>query len=116
MQRNILKTLKRSKIVAKIIPVYFDGTAGHSILKIRAELINRWQLQVWEHKAPATRRYAYHIFDGDAMVMRWDNAPHHRDIATFPHHKHIGEGICGEIAESEEMQISDVLAELEKII
>lgn len=112
MQRNILKVLKRSKIVAKIISVDFDSTAGYSRLKIRAKLINRWQLQVWEHETPVARRYAYHVFDGGAMVVRWDNAPHHRDIATFPHHKHID----GEIAESEEMQISDVLAELEKMV
>jgi len=112
MQQDILNALKRSKIVAKIISVDFDGAAGYSILKIRAELINRWQIQVWEHKTPVARRYAYHVFDGDALVVRWDNAPHHRDIATFPHHKHIG----GEIAESEEMQISDVLAELEKML
>ncbi len=112
MHHNILKVLKRSKIVAKIISVDFDGAAGYSILKIRAELINGWQLQVWEHETPAARRYAYHVFDADAMVMRWDNAPHHRDISTFPHHKHMGE----EIAESEEMQISDVLAELEKMV
>ena len=112
MQRNILETLKRSEIVVKIISVYFDGTAGNSILKIRAELINRWQLQVWEHKTPATRQYAYHVFDDGAMVVRWDNAPHHRGISTFPHHKHID----GEIVESEAVQIGDVLAELEKMM
>lgn len=112
MHHNILKVLKRSKIVAKIISVDFDGAAGYSILKIRAELVNRWQFQFWEHKTPVKRRYAYHVFDSDVMVVRWDNAPHHRDIATFPHHKHI----CGEIAESKEMQISDVLAELEKMM
>ncbi len=112
MQRNILKVLKRSKVVAKIISVDFDGTAGYSRLKIRAKLTNGWQFQVWEHETPVARQYAYHVFDADAMVMRWDNAPHHRDISTFPYHKHMGE----EIAESEEMQISDVLAELEKMI
>ena len=112
MQRNILKVLKRSKIVAKIISVDFDGTAGYSRLKIRAKLTNGWQLQVWEHETPVARRYSYHVFDGDVTVVRWDNAPHHRGTSTFPHHKHI----CGEIAESEEMQISEVLAELEKMI
>jgi hypothetical protein len=112
MQYNVLKILKRSKIVAKIISIDFDGTADYSILKIRVELVNRWHLQIWEHKTPATRRYAYHVFKGDVMIVRWDNAPHHRGISTFPCHKHIGREIVG----SEEMQISDVLAELEKMM
>jgi len=107
-----LKILKQSKIVAKIISVDFDSAAGCSLLKIRAELINRWRLQVWEHRTPVMRRYAYHVFEGGNMVVRWDNAPHHRGISTFPHHKHI----YREIVESEVMKISDVLAELEKMI
>lgn len=112
MQHNALKILKQSKIVAKIISIDFDSTMGYSTLKIRVELINHWHLQVWEHATPVTRRYAYHVFDGDTMVVRWDNAPHHRGISTFPHHKHAG----GEIVESEEMQIGSALAEIEKMM
>ena len=26
---------------------------------------------------------------GKKAVMRYNNAPHHRQIATFPHHKHV---------------------------
>jgi len=22
------------------------------------------------------------------LITRWDNAPHHKEIATFPHHVH----------------------------
>ena len=55
MQYNVLKILKRSKIVAKIVSIDFDGTTGYLILKIRVELVNRWHLQIREHKAPATR-------------------------------------------------------------
>jgi len=32
MQYNVLKILKRSKIVAKIISIDFDGTTDYSIL------------------------------------------------------------------------------------
>ncbi len=112
MRYNVLKTLKRSNIVAKIISIDFDGVADYSKLKIRAELINHWQLQVWEHRTPITRRYAYHVFKDGTTIVRWDNAPHHRDISTFPHHKHVG----GEIVESDEMQIGDVLTELAKML
>ncbi|MEA1906863.1 MAG: DUF6516 family protein [Euryarchaeota archaeon] len=107
-----MKILKQSKIVAKTISIDFDGTAGYSTLKIRVKLINHWYLQVWEHETPVTRRYAYHVFNGDTMVVRWDNAPHHRGISTFPHHKHAD----GVIIESEEMQIDGALAEIKKMM
>ncbi|MGQ9723658.1 MAG: toxin-antitoxin system TumE family protein [Candidatus Jordarchaeum sp.] len=25
---------------------------------------------------------------GDAVLTRWDNAPHHSELETYPHHKH----------------------------
>ena len=41
-------------------------------------------------------------------IFRYDNAPHHRNIATFPHHKHSGE----DILESTEPTLFDVLLEI----
>ncbi|MBD3215262.1 MAG: hypothetical protein GF311_21825 [Candidatus Lokiarchaeota archaeon] len=33
--------------------------------------------------------YLYHWQMADGTLMtRWDNSPHHREIETFPHHKH----------------------------
>jgi len=26
----------------------------------------------------------------DGLLYRWDDAPHHREISTFPHHLHSG--------------------------
>jgi hypothetical protein len=109
IQYNALNIFKRSKIIAEIISIDFDDITYYSILKIRVELVNRWHLRIYEHKTPAMRRYTHHVFKGDVMIVRWDNAPHHRGVSAFPCHKHIGREIIG----SEEMQISDVLAELE---
>lgn len=37
--------------------------------------------------------YSYHwerrSIDGE--IYRWDNAPHHQEVTTFPHHLHAGE-------------------------
>lgn len=27
--------------------------------------------------------------DGSCLMVRWDNSPHHKEISTYPHHKHI---------------------------
>ncbi len=36
--------------------------------------------------------YVYHYQKADdTLVFRYDNTPHHPDIASFPHHKHVGD-------------------------
>jgi len=38
----------------------------------------------------AKTRYAYHYQnDKEQLIFRYDNAPHHPAIKTFPHHKHV---------------------------
>ena len=38
------------------------------------------------------------------LLIRWDNAPFHRDIETFPHHKHQDSLILS----SDEIGLEDV--------
>ncbi len=36
-------------------------------------------------------KYSYHYQDkAEKIVFRYDMAPHHKEIKTFPHHKHLG--------------------------
>jgi hypothetical protein len=42
------------------------------------------------------------------MIFRYDNAPHHTEIKTFPHHKHEIEGVKA----SPEPTLDDVLLEI----
>lgn len=94
-----LKVLKKSKLVERIVFVKFDGIGDTYILKIRVELKNGWFMDEWEHKTLTLRRYSFHVFYGKRMIVRWDNAPHHPKIKTFPHHKHERK----RVVESEEM-------------
>jgi len=35
-------------------------------------------------------QYAYYWLDADEQLrIGWDNAPHHRRLLNFPHHKHV---------------------------
>lgn len=39
----------------------------------------------------AVEKYSFHWQRNDGtLICRWDNAPHHRDVTTFPHHLHEG--------------------------
>lgn len=37
-------------------------------------------------------RYSFHWQRADgSLIRRWDNAPHHHEISSFPHHVHVGD-------------------------
>ncbi len=57
-------------------------------------------------------KYAYNYRKGSDNLFRYDNAPDLRakEIKTFPHHKHLKDG---SIAESKQIDLSDVLNEIE---
>ena len=58
-------------------------------------------------------KYRYHYMDKDKnLIFRYDNATHHKNLKTYPHHKHLKDSI----AESYEMNLFDVLLEIKEII
>jgi hypothetical protein len=58
-------------------------------------------------------RYAYHYQKVDGkLIFRYDNAPHHPTIPTYPHHKHRDAKVEAALAPD----LSDVLNEIEQII
>ena len=66
------------------------------------------------------RRYRFHYTDRhNHLIFRCDNAPHHKDIKTFPYHIHIPDGIkeCGSVSLTDMLyKVSDIVVrELEKL-
>lgn len=52
-------------------------------------------------------KYRYHLQTATGqLICRWDNVPHHPNIATFPHHRHDKHG---DVYASPAMNIPDVL-------
>ncbi len=40
------------------------------------------------------RKYAYfQVTPDDEVICGWDNAPHHPEVDTYPHHLHTSKGI-----------------------
>lgn len=61
-----------------------------------------------EYVSNSTRKYAFHWQKGDGtLINRWDNAPHHPNIATSPHHQHIGNE--NNVKESYDISFEDIL-------
>lgn len=61
------------------------------------------------------RKYAYQWQQADAtLLIRWDNAPHHEHIATYPYHQHVGheENVQPSMAMTLEIVLSFIQAQL----
>ena len=57
--------------------------------------------------------YSYHHQRADGKtIFRYDNAPHHRAVKTFPHHKHVGE----KIGSADAPDLHDVLREIDEYL
>ena len=60
---------------------------------------------------PVRVGYAYTYLRAGERVFRYDNAPHHHEIITFPHHKHIGP--ADRLAPADQPSLRQVLTEIE---
>jgi len=59
---------------------------------------------------PVRIGYAYTYLGEGQRAFRYDNAPHHPEIITYPHHKHIGPQ--DRLAPADQPTLSQVLAEI----
>jgi len=59
------------------------------------------------------RQYRFHYMDErNNLISRWDNAPHHKELRTFPHHVHLPDGV----KENKPVKLIDVLDKIEDIV
>jgi hypothetical protein len=59
-------------------------------------------------------KYSYHYQDRNSdLIFRYDMAPHHREIKTFPHHKHIH---SNNVTEASAPAFAKVLDEISDLI
>ena len=86
---EILEEEQISKLKAKLS--LFDGT----IL---------WVREVWTKEKIEAYSY-YWLRPDESVIIGWDNAPHHKEINSFPHHKHMGK----KVEPSSERNLSEVL-------
>ena len=59
--------------------------------------------------------YSYHYQDADQqLIFRYDNAPHHPEISSHPHHKHGGDQSGEQIVAAQPPGLPEVLREIER--
>jgi len=102
----ILSLLDKSDIVIQYdILDYKQWNSGY-FFKIKAVVKNNCLLFIREYVDEKERNYSYHWQNEDGnLIVRWDNSPYHKNVVSFPHHKHTAQGVC----ESREVTVEDVL-------
>lgn len=63
---------------------------------------------------PVRVHYAYTYIRNDQRVFRYDNAPHHPEIVTHPHHKHIGPK--DRLAPADQPTLRQIITEIEILL
>lgn len=99
---------------------YAEAGDGVAQYRLRAVLLDGSLLQCVERirllsSGLVTEKYSFHWQRADgSQICRWDNAPHHREVATFPHHVH--EGDENQVLEHEAVDVFGMLEKVEKVL
>ncbi len=121
MLENFLVDLKASLTASPIvedIEILDDFvTSVSGFLDCKVLLIDGSELYVSEYFTVLKNRikrdkYSYHLQKNNELIIRWDNAPHHRELSTFPYHVHRKD----EVHESKEMTVEDILEVISEIV
>jgi len=104
-QLNV-KSLKLARIkITKDNP-----DTGH--FRLKALLTEKEFIEIFEfYFSGNLLKYSYTYIKDDNSILRYDNAPHHKKLKSFPHHKHIKD----KIKELEKPQLEEFLRDLMKM-
>ena len=95
---DIVETMEDLEIIEKNLV---------SRLKVKLRLFDGsmlWAREVWVKGEMDVYSY-YWLRSNETIIMGWDNAPHHKGLKTFPHHKHIDK----KVEDSQERNMREVL-------
>lgn len=116
--QELLGVVNSHPLVANVSLAFreIDEYEGH--VEGRLELVGGYQLYISEYVfatlPPRRSKYRFHVQDAfGKFICRWDNAPHHPHIETFPDHCHVA---GKDVQPSPPMDIPNVLAALTKML
>ena len=110
---RMLHLLDSCSIIDRYEVIDFREWGSGVYYKIFAYLINNTELHIREYIDENERKYSYHWQNNNGeLIIRWDNAPYHDKINTYPHHKHIKQ----KIKASKQIALDDIISFIENKI
>jgi hypothetical protein len=103
-------------ITSSTIQREIDANLGIGFIKGQIRFVDGSRLEFSEQLPPERRKFRLHHMDAqNNLVVRWDSAPHHKGLSTFPFHKHTPRGVEGHKAMTLIEAIDEVLAYVQKV-
>ena len=113
--KDILIACKIADWYSTDIMIDYDLDLSLGILFADGKIVfyNGSILEFTESITPDRFKYRYHYMDAESnLIFRYDNVPHHPEIATFPDHKHYPDTVV----ESESVDLRQAMEEIISII
>lgn len=108
---EIFKLINESPVIESFEVLDYKKWQSGRYFRLKIILNNETELFVREYLDESERDYSFHWQSADGkLIIRWDNARHHKHIKTYPNHKHVGETV----EESLEMSLDEILSHIEK--
>lgn len=96
---------KFGAVVQRMVLLELDGETLRLIFYLK-DGTNLRVAEQWE--GGTLKRYSYYwLTSTNDLKIGWDNAPHHTQLETFPHHKHVGQQ--ENLQPSEEICLEEVM-------
>lgn len=113
LEENLRKLVEEySDIIDRIESFELVEEERISKLKAKLRLFDGsflWVREIWIKGE--VKIYSYYWLRADqSLIIGWDNAPHYKELRTFPHHRHEG----NTVKESDEKYLKDVLEYIRK--
>lgn len=110
---KILQLLDESEFIESYEIQDFKQGKDFYYIRLQAHLNNKTTLFIREYASEEDYSYSYHWQgENSQLLIRWDNAPHHPQLITYPHHKHVEK----KVLPSHEIGILEVLAYISSIL
>lgn len=117
IERSLSNNLQISKVDEPITLLTSDDYNG--LIRCRVHFWDGSYLNIHEVVStelgyPVRISYAYTYLRNENRIFRYDNAPHHPEVTTHPHHKHIGPK--DRLTPAEPPSLNQVFAEIEELL
>lgn len=69
-----------------------DANLNAGFIKGSMTFVDGSVLEFSEQLPPERKKFRLHYMDAkNNLIVRWDSSPHHRELRSFPYHKHTAE-------------------------
>ncbi|XOV91135.1 MAG: DUF6516 family protein [Bacteroidota bacterium] len=106
--------LDDNEFVRQVEILDYFTTDSSRYFKLIIYFIDGSELHASEYSSEIERNYSFHWQKENELLCRWDNAPHHKNLKSFPYHLHLPSGVEDSLAVTLDNVLDFIESEMEK--